>query len=137
MFFIFLICREESESVLQLKGLTPTGALPLGALSGGKASLSNGKFVYSAPSLKQTRARVHACHYTGMESKVKPAGGAISSNRNNNLSFLVALAQVASIGFNVTSSVGMPIHCYVFGFAWFCIIKKAASKSSTCVAIIT
>jgi serine/threonine-protein phosphatase 2B catalytic subunit len=27
--------------VLQLKGLTPTGALPLGALSGGKASLCN------------------------------------------------------------------------------------------------
>lgn len=32
---------EESESVLQLKGLTPTGALPLGALSGGKSSLKN------------------------------------------------------------------------------------------------
>lgn len=39
----FCSCREESESVLQLKGLTPTGALPLGALSGGKTSLKNGK----------------------------------------------------------------------------------------------
>lgn len=29
--------------MLQLKGLTPTGALPLGALSGGKTSLKNGK----------------------------------------------------------------------------------------------
>ena len=42
--FLFIF-REESESVLHLKGLTPTGALPLGALSGGKASLSNGKII--------------------------------------------------------------------------------------------
>lgn len=41
LFFPF--SREESESVLQLKGLTPTGSLPLGALSGGKTSLKNGK----------------------------------------------------------------------------------------------
>ena len=34
--------REESESVLQLKGLTPNGLLPIGALSGGKDSLENG-----------------------------------------------------------------------------------------------
>ena len=34
-----LLYREESEQVLQLKGLTPTGALPLGALCGGKTSL--------------------------------------------------------------------------------------------------
>lgn len=29
--------------MLQLKGLTPTGSLPLGALSGGKTSLKNGE----------------------------------------------------------------------------------------------
>ena len=35
-------CREESESILQLKGLTPSGALPVGLLSGGKDSLHSG-----------------------------------------------------------------------------------------------
>lgn len=43
--FLFLCFREESESVLQLKGLTPTGQLPIGTLQGGKTSIKNGKLI--------------------------------------------------------------------------------------------
>ncbi|XP_067945528.1 serine/threonine-protein phosphatase 2B catalytic subunit 3-like isoform X2 [Watersipora subatra] len=38
---VFTVLREESETVLQLKGLTPNGMLPVGALSGGKESMVN------------------------------------------------------------------------------------------------
>jgi hypothetical protein len=38
--------REESETVVALKGLNASGKLPSGVLSGGKASLSSGKAIF-------------------------------------------------------------------------------------------
>ena len=40
---VFLLQTRERESVLALKGLTPSGQLPLGVLSEGKAGLSTGR----------------------------------------------------------------------------------------------
>lgn len=41
---VFSVLREESESVLQLKGLTPSGTLPAGAISEGRESVRKGEY---------------------------------------------------------------------------------------------
>ena len=43
--------REESESILQLKGLTPTGALPAGTLQEGRKGITDGKETFHLLSL--------------------------------------------------------------------------------------
>lgn len=78
---VFQVLREESESVLQLKGLTPNGLLPIGALSGGKDSL---KSVLSGfdPTHKISGFS-EAKYLDKMNERMPPRRESISNNANN------------------------------------------------------
>ncbi|XP_078421501.1 serine/threonine-protein phosphatase 2B catalytic subunit gamma isoform-like isoform X1 [Cetorhinus maximus] len=54
---VFTVLREEHENVLTLKGLTPSGNLPLGALAGGKSALE--KAMTDSASSKSGSALLH------------------------------------------------------------------------------
>ncbi|XP_041065700.1 serine/threonine-protein phosphatase 2B catalytic subunit gamma isoform-like isoform X2 [Carcharodon carcharias] len=54
---VFTVLREEHENVLTLKGLTPSGNLPLGALAGGKSALE--KAMTDSASSKSGTALLH------------------------------------------------------------------------------
>ena len=89
-----MLCyREESESVLQLKGLTPNGLLPIGALSGGKDTLRSGS--YRALWQLKTQVIVHS-HSWGFESKLVVVSTVISLSSVNNFFMSVFLTVMSS-----------------------------------------
>ena len=67
---VFLIDREESESVVQLKGLTPSGHLPVGLLSGGKQGLETGKLHRSVFILETTAGFAQSVEHLTAEWEV-------------------------------------------------------------------
>ena len=67
---VFLIFREESESVVQLKGLTPSGHLPVGLLSGGKQGLETGKLDCSVFILETAAGFAQSVEHSTAEWKV-------------------------------------------------------------------
>ncbi|KAK2186273.1 hypothetical protein NP493_207g03058 [Ridgeia piscesae] len=77
---VFQVLREESESVLQLKGLTPNGLLPIGALSGGKESLTTALSGFS-PTHKIS-GFVEAKYLDKMNERMPPRRDASSAYNN-------------------------------------------------------
>lgn len=66
---VFTVLREESEVVLELKGLTPSGSLPLGALSSGRSSLYNALSTTSGSSSPTSSSSPHHKISTFEEAK--------------------------------------------------------------------
>ncbi|XKL60706.1 hypothetical protein PGB90_007763 [Kerria lacca] len=66
---VFTVLREESEVVLELKGLTPSGSLPLGALSSGRSSLYNALSTTSGSSSPTSSTSPHHKISTFEEAK--------------------------------------------------------------------
>ncbi|XP_014092664.3 serine/threonine-protein phosphatase 2B catalytic subunit 1 isoform X1 [Bactrocera oleae] len=83
---VFSVLREESESVLALKGLTATGAMPVGALSGGKDSLRNA--IQTLGATQQITSFAEAKGLDAVNERMPPrrplmVGGGNNNNNNN------------------------------------------------------
>uniref|UniRef100_A0A1I8Q645 Serine/threonine-protein phosphatase n=1 Tax=Stomoxys calcitrans TaxID=35570 RepID=A0A1I8Q645_STOCA len=81
---VFSVLREESESVLQLKGLTPTGALPVGALSGGRDSLRNA--LQGLGATAEIHSFAEAKGLDAVNERMPPRRHPVVLNNNNNTS---------------------------------------------------
>ena len=72
------IAREESESVVQLKGLTPSGHLPVGLLSGGKQGIETGKIGFHSSVLNQNQSNYYTAEVDNSLSQSELAANTCS-----------------------------------------------------------
>ncbi|KAK1903781.1 Serine/threonine-protein phosphatase 2B catalytic subunit alpha isoform [Dissostichus eleginoides] len=86
---MFSVLREESENVLTLKGLTPTGMLPSGVLSGGKQTLQSGKSFEEAKGLDRINERMpprrEAVNSVGLSMGLMNIGEPNGTDSNSNI----------------------------------------------------
>ena len=85
---IFTVLREERETVLQLKGLTPNGKLPVGIISGGRDSLKLAVDQISCQSFDQAKELDRLNERVPARTKNEMSGSSVGSqseeNNNNN-----------------------------------------------------